>query len=174
MCPQLAPYAMNLHFSGHTSSICIQTVEAKTILGVSFCVSCIVWFLDDFPRFFCESLISNVAHASLSSFLGPSFSHLLQDMCCSLSQRIFDGSIRQNGSCSLLLVSILTLSGSGFRKRLNVLSRRMCFFLWSRCWWSCRINQHFWWFTATVGSHTRGRSICYVSPRPKFIMKISM
>ena len=38
--------------------------------------------------------------------------------------------ISQNGSCSLLLVYILTLSETSFRKRSNVLSeRRMCFFL---------------------------------------------
>ena len=175
MSPHFALYALNRSFSGRTSRICVKTVQAQSILGAFFfCVACIPWFLDVFQCFFCESLTRNVAHSSRSSSLGPGFSYLFQDVRCSYFQSTFDGGISQNGGCYLLIVCILILSGSGFRKRSNVpRGTRMCFFLWSRCLWSWRINRRLWGFTVTVGSccsHRRGRSRCNISPH-KFVTK---
>ena len=85
------------------------------------------------------------------------------------------GGISQISSCFVLLVYILTLPGSSFRKRSNVVwGTRMCFFLWSRCWCSCRINRRPLGFTITVRSycsHRRGRSIRNVRPYKFFAMK---
>ena len=130
MCPQLALYALNPHFSGRTSRIHAsrQFRHKVSLEPPSFVSLAFFDLLMFFWCLFCEYLTRNVVHASVSPFLGPSFSHLLQDMRC-IFYSIFDRGISQIGS-SLLLVYILTLSGSGFRKRSNVIwGRRISFFL---------------------------------------------
>ena len=134
MCPQLALCALNPHFSGRTSRICTKRRQVYSILGAFFfSVAYILGFLGVFRCFFCESFPRNIAHASLSSFLEPSFYHLLQTCAVVFFKEFLMGGISQNGSCSFFLVCILTLSGSGFRKRTNVLwGKSMCFILCSR------------------------------------------
>jgi len=62
-------------------------------------------------------------------FLGPVFL-ICSKTCVVFFCSIFEGGISQNGSCSRLLLYILTLSGSDFRKKSNVIwGRRMSFFL---------------------------------------------
>jgi hypothetical protein len=57
LCPKLALCALNPHFSGRTSRICLKTIQAQSILwAFSFHVACILRFLDVLRRFFCESL----------------------------------------------------------------------------------------------------------------------
>ena len=91
-CTQLAFYALNPHFSGRSSRICVKGGQTFSILGAFFfCVTCILRFLGVFLCFHCESLIRNVAHASLSSFLGARLSYFLQDLCLSFFKAFLTG-----------------------------------------------------------------------------------
>ena len=127
MCPQLALYALNPRFSGRTSRICVKTVQAQSILGAAFfCVTCVLRFVEDFFGVcFVNVSIEMLYTLLFPLFLGPVFL-ICSKTCVVFFYSIFDRGISQNGSCYLLLVYILTLSGSSFRKRSNVIGEEGC------------------------------------------------
>jgi hypothetical protein len=95
-----------------------------------------------------------------------SFSHLLQDMCCSFSNAFLIGVSVKIVVVLVILFTLWVLGPVLGRSRMPC--RKEGFFspLWSRCWWSWRINRCLWGFTVTVGSFCSHNRLAESTPRP--------